>query len=125
MHVCSRICVTSSGNLHLTEFLYLRMQKACKQTIEYSVLLVEDLISYIKFKVWMRLDLVAKMASSAITGLVVDSDNVPNFERDSDEAYVNDNWADNRWNDNSVVRFRDCSIAILTSLPACVRSLKV
>lgn len=71
----------------------------------------------------MRLDLVAKTASSAITGLVVDSDNVPNFERDSDEAYVNDNWADNRWNDNSVVRFRDCSIQILASLLACDRSL--
>ena len=61
------------------------------------------------------------MARSAITGLVVDSDNVPNFKRDSDEAYVNDNWADNRWNDNSVVVFRDCSITISTSLPACVR----
>lgn len=61
------------------------------------------------------------MASSAITGLVVDSDNVPNFKRDSDEAYVNDNWADNRWNDNSVVGFRDCSIKISTSLPACVQ----
>ena len=63
------------------------------------------------------------MTRSAITGLVVDSDNVPNFERDSDEAYVNDNWSDNRWNDYSVVRFRDCSIEILANLPACVRSL--
>lgn len=49
------------------------------------------------------------MASSAITGLVVDSDNVPNFGHDSDEVFVNDNWADNRWNDNAVVAFRDCS----------------
>ena len=39
------------------------------------------------------------MARSTITGLVVDSDNVPNFKRDSDEAYVNDNRADNRWNE--------------------------
>jgi hypothetical protein len=43
------------------------------------------------------------------TGLVVDSDNLPYFNRDSDEAYVNDNWDDNPWNDNSVVAFRDCS----------------
>lgn len=100
-----------SGILRLTEFLCLRIEKACKQFIEYSVLLAGDLyLSRIKFRVWMRLDLVAKMASDAITGLVVDSDNVPNFEHDSDEAFVNDNWADNRWNDNSVVRFRDCSI---------------
>ena len=88
------------------------------------MLLAGDLqLSHIKFKVWMRLDLVAKMASSAITGLVVDSDNVPNFEHDSDETYVNDNWADNRWNDNSVVAFRDCSIEISANLPACVRFL--
>lgn len=58
---------------------------------------------------------------SAITGLVVDSDNVPHFEHDSDEAFVNDNWSNNRWNDNSVVRFRDCSIKISTILPACDR----
>jgi hypothetical protein len=121
LHTCSRICVTTSDNLHLTESLCLWIQEARKQTIEHSVLLVEDSISYIKFKVWTCLDLVTLMASSAITGLVVDSDNVPNFERDSDEAYVNDNWADNRWNDNSVVRFRDCSIKISASLPACDR----
>lgn len=71
----------------------------------------------------MRLDLVAKMASSAITGLVVDSDNVPNFERDSDEAYVGDDWADYTWHDDSVVAFRDCSIEISANLPACVRFL--
>ena len=45
------------------------------------------------------------------------------FEHDSDETYVNDNWADNRWNDNSVVAFRDCSIEISANLPACVRFL--
>jgi hypothetical protein len=49
------------------------------------------------------------MASDAITGLVVDSDNVPNFEHDSGEAFVNDNRADNRWNDNTGVVFRDCT----------------
>ncbi len=42
------------------------------------------------------------------TGLVVDSDGVPFFVRDSDEAYVDDYWADNHWNDYSVVRFREC-----------------
>ena len=56
-------------------------------------------------------------------GLVVDSGHVSLFRRDSVEACVNDSWADNRWNDNSVVVFRDCSITISTSLPACVRSL--
>lgn len=65
------------------------------------------------------------MVKSAVTGLVVDSDNVPNFEHDSDEAFVNDNWSDNRWNDNSVVRFRTARLAkqreISTNLPACVR----
>ncbi len=63
------------------------------------------------------------MARSAITGLIVGSGYVPDFGRDSDEAYVNDNWTDNRWNDNSVVAFRDCSIEILATLPACARSL--
>jgi len=39
---------------------------------------------------------------------VVDSDNLPVFNRDSDEAYVNDNWRDNRWNDSAALSFRDC-----------------
>ena len=45
----------------------------------------------------------------AYTGLVVDSDNAPGFNRDDDKAYANDYWDDNTWNDNSVVAFRDCS----------------
>ena len=45
----------------------------------------------------------------AYTGLVVGSDNAPGFNRDDDEAYANDYWDDNKWNDNSVVAFRDCS----------------
>jgi len=40
-------------------------------------------------------------------GLVVNSGSVPNFARDSDEAYVDDRWADDRWSDYSVVRFRE------------------
>ncbi|MDR0591131.1 MAG: hypothetical protein LBG75_01015 [Candidatus Nomurabacteria bacterium] len=43
-------------------------------------------------------------------GVVVNDDNVLNFKRDSDEAYVNDNWSDNQWNDNSTVAFRDCLV---------------
>ncbi len=40
-------------------------------------------------------------------GLVVDSDYVPRFARDSVEAYVRDDWADFRWLGHSVVRFRE------------------
>jgi len=56
-----------------------------------------------------------------LPGLVVDSDNLPYFNRDSDEAFVNDNWDDNQWHNNSVVAFRDYSITTSTSLPACAQ----
>jgi hypothetical protein len=57
----------------------------------------------------MRLDLVISMADDAITGLVVDSDNLPNFNRNDRKVYVNDNWDDNQWYDTAMVAFRDCS----------------
>jgi hypothetical protein len=41
--------------------------------------------------------------------LVVDSENVPNFNRNERKFYVNSNWADNRWNNTAMVAFRDCS----------------
>ena len=56
-------------------------------------------------------------------GLVVGSDDVPFFARDSGGAFVGGSWSDCGWDGRSVVRFRDCSIQILTSLLACVRSL--
>ena len=43
------------------------------------------------------------------TGLVVVSARVPHFGHDSDEVFVYDYWADNRWNDYTVVAFRYCS----------------
>lgn len=58
MNVCSRIYITLSGILRLTEFLCLWIQKARKQTIEYSVLLTRNISFRIKYKIWMRLDLV-------------------------------------------------------------------
>jgi len=42
--------------------------------------------------------------------LVVDSDNLPYFNRNGRKAWVNNNWADNRWNNYSFVVFRDCLI---------------
>lgn len=66
-------------------------------------------VSHIKYKVWTRLNLVACEGSLRITGLVVDDGNVLYLNRDAHEAFVNDNWDDNRWHNNSVVVFRDCS----------------
>lgn len=40
-------------------------------------------------------------------GLVVDSDRVPGFRRDSGGAYVSGGWADGRWSGRSVVVFRE------------------
>ena len=39
-------------------------------------------------------------------GLVVDSESVPYFYRDADEAFVNANWDDYQWCDFSVAAFR-------------------
>jgi hypothetical protein len=41
--------------------------------------------------------------------LSVDSGNLPYLNRDDREAYVNDNWDDNRWYNAAVATFRDCS----------------
>jgi len=57
----------------------------------------------------MRLDSVVLVANDAFTGLVVDSDNLPNFNRNDREVYVNDNWDDNQWYNTTMVSFRDCS----------------
>lgn len=53
----------------------------------------------------MRLGLVNIDGQERTFRLVVDSDNVLYFNHDSDEAFVNDNWDDNAWNDNSLVGF--------------------
>lgn len=95
--------------LQLTEFLCLRMQKERRQIIEHSVLLAWNWMFRIKYKIWMRLDLVHLMAKSAFTGFVVDSDNLLICNFDDSEAYINDNWDDNRWHNYAFVTFRDCS----------------
>ena len=41
-------------------------------------------------------------------GLVVDSDSLPYFGRDSDGAFVLDGWDGLQWHDDSVVAFREC-----------------
>ena len=41
--------------------------------------------------------------------MVVDSENLPNFNFDDGKAYVNDNWDDNTWYKTAIVAFRDCS----------------
>lgn len=45
-----------------------------------------------------------------LAGLVVDSDNLPNFNRNDRKLNVNHNWADNQWNNTAMVRFRDYSL---------------
>lgn len=61
------------------------------------MLFARDIItSHIKFRVLMRLGLVIVTANGAITGLVVDSDNLPNFNHNDRKVYVNNNWDNNR-----------------------------
>jgi hypothetical protein len=56
-------------------------------------------------------------------GSVVGSDLVPGFGRDSDDAFVNDNWADNRYHQASVACFRDCSRQTSSNLPTSAQLL--
>ncbi len=56
----------------------------------------------------MRLGLVVQKVNDAML-LVVDSDNVPNFNRNERKFNVNYNWADNTWYNTAMVRSRDYS----------------
>ncbi|MDR0591130.1 MAG: hypothetical protein LBG75_01010 [Candidatus Nomurabacteria bacterium] len=56
-------------------------------------------------EVWDAIDY-ETMPGLISPGVVVGDDNVLSFERDSVEAYVNDNWSVNQWHDYSTVAFR-------------------
>jgi len=97
LHVRLRIHITLSGILELPEFSCLRTRKVLSQTIEHSVLLAGNIFAFrIKYKIWMRLNLVNTMVKSILfSGDAFGHVPYSNWNRINRKVYFNSNPSDN------------------------------